>query len=247
MSSQNQPAVKTSLLKSKSGRKSYYIRNFTMADRMDIQRLCAEERIEILIPISRACFRNRFTFILLLLCIIIAIFIFSRLLYSFLLPPTLITSFLSYRISKLKHKIKTPFQHPLNEYTEKLPFRRILVAVLAVEDEPEVMHEQDLIGFVCFSSHPTERQTALITHLFVTKNYRHEKIGHVLLQTCRRVISEETQYQHLYAICSSYQKDGYKFLLDHHFFINSSWTTCAFVPGITDEQKMLSTTRIAPL
>ena len=143
-------AVKSAILKAKSGRSSYYIRNFCLSDRFDIQRLCAEERIEILTPISRACFRNRFTFILLLLCIVISMFVFTRLLYSFILPPTLITSFLSYRISKLKHKIKTPFQHSFVEYTEKLVFRRILVAILTVEDEHNVMHEQDLIGFVCF-------------------------------------------------------------------------------------------------
>lgn len=241
------PTVKTSILKSKSGRTSYRIRNFSLSDRFDIQRLCTEERIEILVPISRACFRNRFTFILLLLCIIISMFIFTRLIVSCMIPSIVITAFLSYRISSLKHKIKAPFQHSYIEYTDKLSRRRILVAVTTVEDDDDVMHEQDIVGFICFSSHPTERQSALITHLFVTKNYRHEKIGHVLLQTCRRIISEETQYQHLYALCSGYQKDGYRFLLDHHFFISNSWTTCIFVPGITDEQKMLSTTRIAPL
>jgi hypothetical protein len=239
--------VKTPILKSKSGRISYHIRNFSFSDRFDIQHLCTEERIEILTPISRACFRNRFTFSLLLICIIISMFVFSRLLYSFVLPPTLITSFLSYRIAKLKHKIKAPFQHSFVEYTDKVSRRRILVAVITIEDENDVMHEQDIIGFICFSSHPTERQSALITHLFVTKKYRHQKIGYYLLQTCRRVISEETQYQYLYALCSGYQNDGYKFLLDHHFFIINTWTTCTFVPGITDEQKMLSSTRLAPI
>lgn len=235
------------ILKSKSGRTTYSIRNFSQTDRLDIQRLCTEERIEILTPISRACFRNRYTFLLLLLCIVGSIFLFTRLFYSFIIPPMLITSFLSYRISKLKHKIKTPFQHSLNEYTDKLLQRRLLVAVLIVEDEPDIMHEQDLIGFVCFAAHPDERQAALITHLFVTARYRHEKIGHTLLQTCRRVLAEETQYQYLYAICSGYQKDGYRFLLDHHFFLSHSWNTCVFVPGIVDEQKMMSTTRLAPL
>jgi N-acetylglutamate synthase-like GNAT family acetyltransferase len=239
--------VKSAILKSKSGRVSYYIRNFSFADRFDVQRLCTEERIEILVPISRACFRNRFTFVLLVLCMIVSMFICSRLLYSFVVPPTLITSFLSYRISKLKHKIKAPFQHSFVEYTEQIVCRRLLVAIVTVEDEHDIMHEQDLIGFICFSTHPTERQSALITHLFVSRAYRHEKIGHHLLQTCRRVISEETQYQYLYALCSGYQTDGYKFLLNHHFFICNTWTTCVFVPGITDEQKMLSTTRLAPL
>jgi GNAT superfamily N-acetyltransferase len=173
-------------------------------------------------------------------------FIFSRLILSFIIPPTLITSFITYRIIRLKHKIRAPFQHSYIEYTEKLSRRRILVAVLTVEDD-NVMHEQDIVGFICFAAHPTEKQAALITHLFVTKTYRHEKIGHYLLQTCRRVISEETQYQTLHALCSGYQKDGFKFLLDHHFFISNTWTTCIFVPGITDEQKMLSTTRLAPL
>jgi len=240
-------AIKTPILKTKSGRISYHIRNFSLTDRFDVQRLCTEERVEILVPVSRACFRNRFTFILLLICIIISMFIFSRLLISFIIPPTLITSFLSYRITKLKHKIKAPFQHSYIEYTEKLSRRRILVAVITVEDDNDVMHEQDIVGFVGFASHPSEKQAALITHLFVTKNYRHQKIGHYLLQTCRRVISEETQYQQLYALCSGYQKDGYKFLLDHHFFICNAWATCIFVPGITDEQKMLTTTRLAPL
>ncbi|CAF1397447.1 unnamed protein product [Adineta steineri] len=239
--------IKSPILKTKSGRTSFHIRNFSFSDRFDIQRLCTEERIEILVPISRACFRNRFTFILLLLCIIISMFIFTRLIVSCLMPAILITSFLSYRISSLKHKIKAPFQHSYIEYTEKLSRRRILVAVTTVEDDNDVMLEQDIVGFICFASHPSERQSALITHLFITKNYRHEKIAHYLLQTCRRIISEETQYQYLYALCSGYQKDGYKFLLDHHFFINNTWTTCIFVPGITDEQKMLSTTRLAPL
>jgi hypothetical protein len=164
-----------------------------------------------------------------------------------MIPATIITSFLCYRISSLKHKIKAPFQHSYIEYTDKLSRRRILIAVTTVEDDNDVMLEQDIIGFISFSSHPSERQSALITHLFVTKNYRHENIGHSLLQTCRRVISEETQYQHLYALCSGYQKEGYKFLLDHQFFISNTWSTCVFVPGITDEQKMLSTTRLAPL
>ena len=239
--------VKTAILKSKSMRLSYYIRNCSLTDRLDIQRLCAEERIEILTPICRACFRNRFTFILLLLCIVVSMFIFSRLLYSFILPPTLITSFLSYRIAKLKHHIKAPFQHPFVEYTEKLQARRILVAIRTVEEEKDVIHEQDLLGFICFSSHPSERQSALITHLYVTKNFRREKIAHQLLQTCRRVLSEETQYQHLYALCSAYQEDGYTFLLNHHFFLSQTWNTCVFVPGVTDAQRMLSTTRLAPL
>jgi len=239
-------AIKTSILKTKSGRTSYHIRNFSLADRFDIQRLCTEERIEILTPLSRACFRNRFTFILLLICIIIMMFLSSRLLIIIFMPPTLITAFIMYRITSLKHKLKAPFRHSFIEYTDKLSRRRILVAVLTVEDD-NVMHEQDIIGFISFSSHPSERQSALITHLFVTKNYRHERIGHQLLQTCRRIISEETQYQYLYALCSGYQKDGYKFLLNHHFFIHNTWTTCIFVPGITDEQKMLGTTRLAPL
>ena len=240
-------SIKTPLLKTKSGRTSYHIRNFSLADRFDIQRLCTEERIEILIPISRACFRNRFTFILLLLCIVVSMFIFTRLIVSCMIPAILITSFLSYRISSLKHKIKAPFQHSFAEYTEKLSRRRILVAVITVEDDDNVMLEQDIVGFICFGAHPSERQSALITHLFVTKNHRREKVGHMLLQTCRQVIAEETQYQHLYALCSGYQKDGYRFMLNHHFFINDSWTTCIFVPGVTDEQKMLSTTRLAPL
>jgi hypothetical protein len=239
-------AVKSSILKTKSGRTTYHIRNFSLSDRFDIQRLCTEERVEILRPLSRACFRNKFTFILLLICIIISIFIFPRLIIIFLIPPTLITSFVTYRILKSKHKLKAPFRHSFIEYTEKLSRRRILVAVTTVEDD-NVMHEQDIIGFISFSSHPSERQSALITHLFVTKNYRHEKIGHYLLQTCRRVISEETQYQALHALCSGYQTDGYRFLLDHHFFLSNTWTTCVFVPGTTDEQKMLSTTRLAPL
>ena len=242
------PAMrKTSILKTKSSHASYYIRNFTLSDRFDIQRLCTEERVEILTPLSRACFRNRFTFILLLICIIISMFLFSRLLISFLIPPALITSFITYRITKLKYKIKAPFQHSYIEYTDKLSSRRILVAVTTIEEDNDVMNEQDIIGFICFSSHPSEKQSALITHLFVTKNYRRQKIAHELLQTCRRVISQETQYQHLYALCSSYQKDGYKFLLDHQFFITHTWTTCVFVPSITDEQKMLATTRLAPL
>jgi hypothetical protein len=241
------PTNKTAILKTKSGRTSYHIRNFSLSDRFDINRLCTEERIEILTPISRACFRNRFTFSLLLICIIISMFIFTRLIISCMIPATIITSFLCYRISSLKHKIKAPFQHSFIEYTDKLSRRRILVAVTTVEDDNDVMLEQDIIGFISFSSHPSERQSALITHLFVTKNYRHETIGHSLLQTCRRIISEETQYQHLYALCSGYQKEGYKFLLDHHFFISNTWSTCVFVPGITDEQKMLSTTRLAPL
>jgi GNAT superfamily N-acetyltransferase len=239
-------AVKSPILKTKSGRTSYHIRNFSLTDRFDIQRLCTEERIEILTPLSRACFRNRYTFLLLLICIILCMFIFSRLIISFMIPPTLITSFITYRIIRLKHKIRAPFQHSYIEYTDKLSRRRILVAVITVEDD-NVMHEQDIVGFICFSSHPSEKQAALITHLFVTKNYRHEKIGHYLLQTCRRIISEETQYQSLHALCSGYQKDGFRFLLDHHFFISNTWTTCIFVPGITDEQKMLSTTRLAPL
>ncbi|CAF3565650.1 unnamed protein product [Rotaria sp. Silwood1] len=238
--------IKSSILKTKSGRTTYHIRNFSLSDRFDIQRLCTEERVEILTPLSRACFRNRFTFILLLICIIISMFIFSRLLISFLIPPALITSFITYRITKLKHKIKAPFQHSYIEYTDKLSRRRILVAVITVEDD-NVMHEQDIVGFISFSSHPSERQSALITHLFVTKNYRHQNIAHNLLQTCRRVISEETQYQSLYVVCSTYQTDGYKFLLDHHFFLVNTWTTCVFVPSITDEQKMLTTTRLAPL
>ncbi|CAF2979739.1 unnamed protein product [Rotaria socialis] len=240
-------AIKSSILKSKSGRTSYRIRNFSLSDRFDIQRLCTEERVEILTPLSRACFRNRFTFILLLICIILSMFIFSRLLVSFLIPPALITSFITYRITKLKHKIKAPFQHSYIEYTDKISRRRILVAVTTVEDDNDVMHEQDILGFICFASHPSERQSALITHLFVTKNFRHEKIGHNLLQICRRVITEETQYQALHAVCSRFQNDGYKFLLDHHFFLTNTWSTCVFVPSITDEQKMLSTTRIAPL
>lgn len=239
--------VKTTIMKSKSSKISYYIRNVVMADRFDIQRLCAEERVEILTPICRACFRNRFTFILLLLCIIVSMFIFSRLLYSFILPPTLITSFISYRISRLKNKIKAPFQHSFPEYFESISSRRILVAIRTVEEEKDVIHEQDLLGFICFSSHPSERQTALITHLFVSKKYRREKIAHQLLQTCRRVLSEETQYQHLYVLCSAYQQDGYKFLLNHHFFLTQTWNTCVFVPGVTDAQKMLTTTRLAPL
>lgn len=240
-------AVKSGILKSKSGRTTYRIRNYSLSDRFDIQRLCTEERVEILTPLSRACFRNRFTFLLLLLCIIVSMFIFSRLIVSFLIPPALITSFITYRITKMKHKIKAPFQHSFIEYTDKLSRRRILVAVTTVEEDNDVMHEQDIIGFVCFASHPSERQSALITHLFVKKTHRHEKIGHNLLQTCRRVLSEETQYQALYAVCSTFQTDGYKFLLDHHFFLSSTWSTCIFVPGITDEQKMLTTTRIAPL
>ncbi len=241
------PALKTSILKTKSGRTSYHIRNFSLSDRFDIQRLCAEERIEILKPLCRACFRNRFTFILLLICLIIIIFFSSRLFFIIIMPPALITSFITYRILRLKYKLKAPFRHSFIEYTDKLSRRRILVAVLTVEDDNDVMHEQDIVGFISFSSHPSERQAALITHLFVTNNYRHEKIGHYLLQTCRRVISEETQYQSLYALCSGYQNDGYKFLLDHHFFIRDIWTTCVFVPGTTDEQKMLATTRVAPL
>ncbi|CAF4193535.1 unnamed protein product, partial [Rotaria sordida] len=74
-------AIKSSILKAKSGRKTYNIRHFSLSNRFDIQRLCIEERVEILIPLSRACFRNRFTF-LLLLCIIISMFIFSRLIIS---------------------------------------------------------------------------------------------------------------------------------------------------------------------
>jgi hypothetical protein len=221
-------AVKSPSLKTKSGRTSYHIRNFSLTDRFDIQRLCTEERIEILTPLSRACFRNRYTFLLLLICIILCMFIFSRLIISFMIPPTLITSFITYRIIRLKHKIRAPFQHSYIEYTDKLSRRRILVAVITVEDD-NVMHEQDIVGFICFSSHPSEKQAALITHL------------------CRRIISEETQYQSLHALCSGYQKDGFRFLLDHHFFISNTWTTCIFVPGITDEQKMLSTTRLAPL
>ncbi|CAF5023581.1 unnamed protein product, partial [Rotaria socialis] len=119
-------AIKSSILKSKSGRTSYRIRNFSLSDRFDIQRLCTEERVEILTPLSRACFRNRFTFILLLICIILSMFIFSRLLVSFLIPPALITSFITYRITKLKHKIKAPFQHSYIEYTDKISRRRIL-------------------------------------------------------------------------------------------------------------------------
>ncbi|CAF3987265.1 unnamed protein product [Rotaria sp. Silwood1] len=95
------------------------------------------------------------------------------------------------------------------------------------------MHEQDIVGFICFSSHASERQSALITDLFVTKNYQHQRIDHHLLQTCRRIISEEIQYQHLYGLCSDYQKDGYKFLLDHHFFTSISWTTFVFLSGIS--------------
>ncbi|CAF4853956.1 unnamed protein product, partial [Rotaria sp. Silwood2] len=102
----------------------------------------------------------------------------------------------------------------------------------------------DLFVFLLIHS---KRQSALITHLFVTKNYQHQRIGHHLLQTCRSVISEEIQYQHLYGLCSDYQKDGYKFLLDHHFFTSISWATFVFLSGITDEQKMLSTTRLASL
>jgi hypothetical protein len=239
--------IKSAILKTKSGRTSYHIRDFSLADRFDIQRLCIEERSEILTPLSRACFRNRFTFILLLICIITIMFVSSRLVIIIFMPPTLITSFIMYRITTLKHKLKAPFRHSFLEYTEKLSRRRILVAVTVVEDDDDTMHEQDIVGFISFSSHPSESQAALITHLFVTKKYRHEKIAHYLLQTCRRVISQETQYQYLYALCSGYQNDGYKFLLDHHFFINHTWTTCVFVPGTTDEQKMLSTTRLAPL
>lgn len=239
--------IKSAILKTKSGRTSYHIRDFTLSDRFDIQRLCIEERTEILIPLSRACFRNRITFILLLLCIILMMFVSSRLILIIFMPPGMITSFIMYRITILKHKLKAPFRHSFVEYTEKLSRRRILVAVTVAEDDDNVMHEQDVIGFISFSSHPSERQSALITHLFVTKAYRHEKIGHYLLQICRRIISQETQYQCLYALCSGYQKDGYKFLLDHHFFIHQTWSTCVFVPGTTDEQRMLSTTRIAPL
>jgi hypothetical protein len=239
--------IKSAILKTKSGRISYRIRNFSLSDRFDLQRLCTEERVEILTPLTRACFRNRFTFFLLLIAIIIMMFVSSRLLVIVIMPPTLITAFITYRITRLKYKLKAPFRHSFIEYTEKLSRRRILVAVITTEDENDVMHEQDIIGFVSFSSHPSERQSALITHLFVSKTYRHEKIGHYLLQTCRRVISEETQYQYLYALCSGYQKDGYRFLLDHHFYINNTWTTCVFVPGTTDEQKMLTTTRLAPL
>jgi len=244
---ESSPVLKTSILKTKSGRTSYHIRNFSLSDRFDIQRLCAEERSEILKPLSRACFRNRFTFTLLLICIIIIMFLSTRFFLIIFMPPGLITSFITYRILRLKHKLKAPFRHSFIEYTDRLSRRRILVAVLTVEDDNDVMHEQDIVGFISFSSHPSERQAALITHLFVTNNYRHEKIGHYLLQTCRRVISEETQYQSLYALCSGYQNDGYKFLLDHHFFISDIWTTCVFVPGTTDEQKMLTTTRVAPL
>lgn len=243
---ESSPVIKSSTLKSKSGRITYHIRNFSLNDRFDIQRLCAEERAEIIRPLSRACFRNRFTFILLLLFIILMMFICSRLFLIILMPPTLITSFITYRIIRLKHKLKAPFRHSFIEYTDKLSRRRILVAVSTIEDD-NVMHEQDIIGFISFSSHPTERQAALITHLFVTNNHRHEKIGHYLLQTCRRIISQETQYQYLFALCSGYQKDGYKFLLDHHFYIHDTWTTCVFVPGTTDEQKVLATTRVAPL
>ena len=244
---ESSPVLKSSILKTRSGRISYHIRNFSLSDRLDIQRLCVEERIEIITPLSRACFRNRFTFIVLLICIILMMFVSSRIPVIIIMPPTLITAFITYRITSLKHKVKAPFRHPFSDYIEKLSRRRILVAVITIEEDKDVIHEQDIIGFISFSSHPTELQSALITHLFVTKNYRHEKIGHYLLQTCRRVISEETQYQSLYALCSVYQKDGYKFLLDHHFYIYNTWTTCVFIPGITDEQRMLATTRVAPL
>ncbi|CAF1259019.1 unnamed protein product [Rotaria sordida] len=101
-------AIKSSILKAKSGRKTYNIRHFSLSNRFDIQRLCIEERVEILIPLSRACFRNRFTFLLLLLlllCIIISMFIFSRLIISFLISSALITSFVIYHITRLKYKI----------------------------------------------------------------------------------------------------------------------------------------------
>ena len=115
--------VKSQILKSKSGRISYRIRNFSLSDRVDIQRLCTEERIEILTPLARSCFRNRLTFILLLLCIILMMFISSRLLIIILLPSTIITSFITYRITRLKYKIKAPFRHTFVEYTEKLSRR----------------------------------------------------------------------------------------------------------------------------
>jgi len=168
---ESSPVIKSSTLKSKSNRITYHIRNFSLNDRFEIQRLCAEERAEILRPLSRACFRNRFTFILLLICIIFMMFICSRLFFIILMPPTLITSFITYRIIRFKHKLKAPFRHSFIEYTDKLSRRRILVAVITVEEDNDVMHEQDIVGFISFSSHPSERQSALITHLFVTKNY----------------------------------------------------------------------------
>jgi hypothetical protein len=127
---ESSPAIKSSILKTRSGRISYHIRNFSLSDRFDIQRLCTEERIEILKPLSRACFRNRFTFILLLICIIFMMFLSSRLVVIIIMPSALITSFITYRIIRLKHKLKAPFRHSFIEYTDKLSRRRILVAVI---------------------------------------------------------------------------------------------------------------------
>ncbi|CAF0744105.1 unnamed protein product [Didymodactylos carnosus] len=225
-------------IKTKSG-KTYFIRDFCMEDRFDIQQLCSQERLEINVQVYRACFRNRFTYITLVVLMFLCMCLFNRILWAISLPPLLISSFLIYRISKMKSKLKTPLQHNYSDYIDKPNLRRILVVV---ENDNKNNCEQ-IIGFCAFSTFPLDRLAAFITHFYILSKYRRQGIGQKLLSVSREKVID-AKYRRLNIVCSRYQSNGIKYLLKNNFYLKDTWSTCVFVPRITDEQVLLT---ISPL